>query len=63
MAAASDFIGRSKKGAQDLAEARNLVFRLVSVDGENMLGWPEDKFEQRVCCVLAGGKVTQAELR
>jgi hypothetical protein len=63
MATANDFIGLSKKGAQNLAEARNLIFRLVSIDGENMLGWPDDTFKDRVCCVIASGKVTEAELR
>jgi len=52
-----DFIGLTKKGAQNLAEAKNLIFRLVSVDGENYLGLPEDTISDRVCVILENGKV------
>lgn len=60
MSDAQDFVGLSKKGAQDKAEAKNLVFRLVAVDGETFLGWPDDSYPQRVCCVIEKGKVTEA---
>lgn len=56
----SDFEGLTKKGAQNLAEANNLIFRLVSIDGEQFLGMPEDTVEGRVCIILEGGKVKEA---
>lgn len=60
MSASSEFIGQTKKGAQNLAESKNLIFRLVSVDGEAFLGYPEDIREDRVCVEIVHGKVTRA---
>lgn len=60
MAKSSDFVGMTKKGAQNLAEEQNLIFRLVSVDGERFLGYPEDIREDRVCVEIENGKVTRA---
>lgn len=60
---ADTFIGKSKKEAQDIAEKANLIFRLVSVDGNNRLGWPEDKREDRICVELNAGKVIKAEIQ
>ncbi len=62
MSGAADFIGLSKKGAQNLAEAKNMIFRLVSVDGEPMLGWPADSVADRVSCVVVQSKVVEARL-
>ena len=42
---AQSFVGMSKKEAQDLAEKSNMIFRLVSVDGENRLGYQRMKRE------------------
>ena len=55
-----DFIGLGKKSAQNLAENNNLIFRLISVDGENYLGYPEDNREDRVCVELISNKVVKA---
>ncbi len=61
---AQSFVGMSKKEAQDLAEKSNMIFRLVSVDGENRLGYPKDETrEDRVCVELAKGKVVKAEIQ
>lgn len=57
------FVGLSKKGAQDLAEAKGLIFRLVSMNGETYLGYPEDTRTDRICCELADSKVTKATLQ
>lgn len=60
---AADFIGLSKKGAQNLAEVNNMIFRLVSVDERNILGLPEDERLDRVCVEIEKGKVTRATIQ
>ena len=61
---ASDFLGLSKRSAQDKAEQLNLIFRLVSVDGVDYLGLPTDDVRtDRICVVLFGGVVTQATIQ
>lgn len=57
------FIGLSKKMAQDRAELNNLIFRLVSIDGETYLGYPEDARTDRICCEITSAKVTKATLQ
>lgn len=56
----NDFIGLSKRAAQNLAEKRNLIFRLCRVDGEKMLSHPTDYMKDRVSIEIDGGKVTKA---
>jgi len=58
-----DFIGLSKKGAQDRAEGKNLIFRLIRVDGENFFSYPEDKREDRICVEIDKGKVTKVTVQ
>jgi hypothetical protein len=60
---ASEFLGMSKHRAQDLAEYRSFVFRLVSIDGEKYLGYPEDVRTDRVCVEIVNGKITIALMR
>ena len=57
-----DFIGLTKKAAQDKAEAKNLVFRLVSIDGDKFFGYPEEGnfCIERVCVEIEKGKVCKA---
>lgn len=57
-----DFIGLSKKAAQDKAEAKNMIFRLISVDGDPFFSFPTDKRDDRVCIEITGGKVTKATI-
>jgi len=57
---AEDFIKLSKKQAQDLCENKNMLFRLISIDGESFFAWPEDKRDDRVCCEIENGKVVKA---
>lgn len=59
----NEFIGMSKVGAQNRAESKNWVFRLVSVNGEVFLGYPEDTRDDRVCVEIVNGKVVKAEIR
>lgn len=58
-----DFLGLTKKAAQDRAEGRNMVFRLVSKDGEKFLGAPSDPGRNdRVCVEIVNGVVVSAEI-
>ena len=60
---ADDFIGLSKKKAQDVAEYNSLIFRLVKVDGEEMLGYPTDTNSERICVEIENGKVVKASIQ
>lgn len=60
---ADTFVGLTKKGAQNLAEASNLIFRLIKVDGADYLTYPEDTREDRVCVEIENGKVTKATIQ
>ncbi len=63
MVNAKDFMGLSKHKAQDLAEKKYIIFRLVSVDGETFLGYPEDTRTDRVCVVIEKGSIVQASVQ
>ena len=58
-----DFMGLTKKECQDLCEQRNLIFRLISKDGDIYLPYPEDRRTDRVCVELEAGKVTKVVLQ
>jgi len=59
-----ELIGKTKKGAQDIVEAKNMIFRLVSIDGERFLGYPEDDTRKdRVCVEITNGKVSKSTIR
>ncbi len=57
---ANSFLGLTKKGAQNLAEASNLIFRLVRVDDEVILGVPQDNVPDRICIVIEKSAVKEA---
>lgn len=57
------FVGKSKRQAHDLAEFNHLIFRLVSVDGQSYLGYPEDQREDRICVELINGVVAKASVQ
>ena len=63
MQVVEDFIGLSKKASQDLAEKKNLIFRLISIDGESFFPYPEDERADRICVELENGKVAKAVLQ
>lgn len=63
MADANAFMGLTKKGAQNKAEALNLIFRLIRIDGENFYGYPDDKREDRICVEIDNGAVTKASIQ
>jgi len=58
-----DFVGMSKKRAQDVAELKNMLFRLISVDGVPFLSYPEDERTDRVCVEIENSKVVKATFR
>lgn len=60
---ANDFVGLSKKRAQDLAEAKNMIFRLIRVDDKNFLSYPDDKRDDRICCEIEKEKVVVATIQ
>jgi hypothetical protein len=57
------FIGLTKKGAQQKAEQLNLIFRLISVNGEPMFAYPTDTRTDRICVEINNGAVTMAKLQ
>lgn len=59
----NEFLGRSKKSAQDLAERKNLSFRLIRVDGESFFDYPKDYRRDRICVEIDSGKVTKASIQ
>lgn len=59
-----EFLGLTKKEAQNKAEARNLIFRLISIDGDKYFGYPEDGDRtDRVCVEITSGKVSKASIQ
>lgn len=54
------FLGMTKKGSQDKAEAMNLIFRLIRVDDRAIQSYPSDQRTDRLCVELEGGKVVKA---
>lgn len=52
--------GMEKRAAQNFAERKNLIFRLVSVNGEMYLGKPEDSRTDRVCVEIVDNRVVEA---
>lgn len=59
----SDYVGLTKKGAQNKAEANNLIFRLIRVDGETFLSYPDDTRDDRVCVEIDSGLVSKVVFR
>ena len=57
------FIGKSKKSAQDLAEKNNMIFRLISSDGQQFFPYPNDNRSDRICVELENGKVVKASIQ
>lgn len=60
---AEDFIGMSKKRAQDAAEIRNFIFRVIRVDTDKYMDYPEDIRTDRICVEVDNGKVTKASIQ
>lgn len=59
---ANTYIGLGKRPAQNKAERDNLIFRLIRVDGENLLPYPDDKRDDRICVEMDNEKVSKATI-
>jgi hypothetical protein len=59
----NDFIGKSKKAAQDLAEKKNMIFHLVRIDQEAFFDYPSEVRDDRVCIEIEQGKVVRASIQ
>lgn len=59
---ASDFLGKSKKKSQDMAEAQNLIYRLIRIDQEYYFSYPDVPIPDCLCIEIDNGKVTKAQL-
>jgi hypothetical protein len=57
------FIGLGKKDAQNLAEAYNMIFRIIRVDDKDMFSYPEDNRDDRICIEIDHGKVSKATVQ
>lgn len=57
------FIGLGKKDAQNLAEAYNMIFRIIRVDDKDMFSYPEDNRDDRICIEIDQGKVSKATVQ
>lgn len=60
---ASDFLGLSKKKAQDKAEAKSLIFRLIRVGEEHFFPYPDDVRTDRLCVEIDNLIVTKASIQ
>ncbi len=59
------FLGKSKKTAQDLAEAKNFIFHLIRIDDNSFFSYPpSDQIRtDRVCVEIENGKVVKATIQ
>lgn len=57
------FIGLSKVSAQNFAEANNLIFRLIRIDDERFMDYPEEQRTDRVCIEIDNFRVSKANIQ
>lgn len=60
---AKKYVGLTKKAAQDQADRDNLIYYLVSVDGEKRLGYPNDDRDDRLCVEMENRIIVKATIR
>lgn len=58
-----DFLGLTKKGAQDKAEQKNFIFRLIRINETNYFSYPSDVRTDRVCVEIDKGAVTKVSFQ
>lgn len=58
-----DFLGLTKKGSMDKAEAKNFIFRLIRIDDKSFFSYPDPDKQRtdRVCIEIDKGAVTSAK--
>ena len=54
-----DYLGLTKKAAQNRAEAQNLIFRLIRINEKQYFDYPEDTRTDRVCVEIDNDKVVK----
>ena len=59
------FLNKTKKSSQDLAEKHSIIYRLIRINNENFMSYPDSsddrsKMMDRVCIEIDNGKVTKA---
>jgi len=61
----SEFIGLTKRTAQDKAEAKNAIFRLIRIDDRAFFDYPlpDDVRTDRVCVEIENGAVVKAAVQ
>lgn len=59
---AEDLLGMTKKRAQDEAEIRNYIFRIIRIDTTDFQAYPEDVRTDRVCVEIDNGRVSKVTL-
>lgn len=57
-----NFLGLTKKAAQNKAEENNLIFRLIRIDSKDYFSYPpsDDLRSDRVCVEIENNKVVKA---
>lgn len=63
MKIAEKYLDLTKRSAQNLSEQENLIFRLIRIDQESFLDYPEDVRSDRICVEIDNGKVSKAVLQ
>jgi hypothetical protein len=59
----NQFMGMTKRLAQNLAESKNLIFRLIRIDNQDFMSYPEDKRDDRVCVEIDNSVITKAVIQ
>lgn len=59
---AQQFLNLPKKKAQDVAEAKNMIFRLIRIDEKPYFDYPLEQRTDRVCVEIDNGVVTKATI-
>lgn len=57
-----DFLKLTKVQAQNKAEGQNMIFRLISINGDPFFSYPTDVRTDRVCVEIQDGLVTVAKI-
>jgi hypothetical protein len=60
---AAKYLLLPKKDAQNLAEKDSVIFRLIRVDDRNILPYPEDIRNDRICVEVEKNKVVKATVQ
>ena len=59
----NEFLGLTKKQAQNKAEAKNFIFRLIRINNDNYMSYPDDVRQDRVCIEIDAGAVSKATIQ